>query len=330
MNRNEKDEQMDRVPSDVIYGLTLDGKGGMQPLAAGSEIPGDKPGWLHLDYGNPEAARWLLQTPLLNDAARESLLGQSNRPKLVRMGETVLLILRGINHNKDHRPEEMVALRIYITPDLIISSRRRALLSEQDVYGQLKLGGGADTPADWLVEICDALTDRAGEFVEELHDKILDLEEMVLMRDLPANGRLALIRKQLIMIRRYLSPQRDLVARLANEKISWLDEDDRRRLLDIADRLRRWLDDLDAGVARTAVLADEINNLMAEATNRRAYQMSVMALLFLPASFLTGLFGINLGGIPGAESPTAFWIFCGSLVALATGLAVWLKHRRWW
>ena len=321
---------MDRVPSDVIYALTLDGKGGMQPLAAGSEIPGKSPGWLHLDYGNPEAARWLLQTPLLNDAAKESLLGQSNRPKLVRMGETVLLILRGINHNKDHRPEEMVALRIFITPDLIISSRRRPQLSQQDVFKPLTQGGGAENPADWLVEVCDALTDRAGEFVEELHDQILELEEHVLARDLPANGRLARIRKQLIMIRRYLSPQRDLVARLANEKISWLDEDDRRRLLDIADRLRRWLDDLDAGVARTGVLADEINNLMAEATNRRAYQMSVMALLFLPASFLTGLFGINLGGIPGAESPTAFWVFCGSLVALATGLAVWLKHRRWW
>ena len=69
---------------------------------------------------------------------------------------------------------------------------------------------------------------------------------MVLMRDLPANGRLARIRKQLIMIRRYLSPAGS-AARLANEKISWLDEDDRRRLLDIADRLRRWLDDLDAG-----------------------------------------------------------------------------------
>ncbi|WP_349919895.1 zinc transporter ZntB [Aeromonas veronii] len=330
MNRREKDEWMDRVPNDVIYGLTLDGKGGMQPLAVGSEIPAAEPSWLHLDYGNPEAARWLLQTPLINEVVRESLLGQSNRPKLVRMGETVLLILRGINHNKDHRPEEMVALRIYITPDLILSSRRRPLLSERDVFEQLKLGGGADSPADWLVEICDALTDRAGEFVEELHDQILELEEQVLLRDLPPNGRLARIRKQLIMIRRYLSPQRDLVARLANEKISWLDEDDRRRLLDIADRLRRWLDDLDAGVARTAVLADEINNLMAEATNRRAYQMSVMALLFLPASFLTGLFGINLGGMPGAESPAAFWIFSGSLLALAVGLGVWLKHRRWW
>ncbi|MNE89289.1 Zinc transport protein ZntB [compost metagenome] len=53
-------------------------------------------------------------------------------------------------------------------------------------------------------------------------------------------------------------------------------------------------------------------------------------MLFLPATFLTGLFGINLGGIPGAESPLAFWVFSGSLLTLATVLAVWLKHRRWW
>ena len=70
-------------------------------------------------------------------------------------------------------------------------------------------------------------------------------------------------------------------------------------------------------MARTAVLADEINNLMAEATNRRAYQMSVMALLFLPASFLTGLFGINLGDPRGRESDR-LWVFCGFLLVLAT------------
>ena len=61
----------------------------------------------------------------------------------------MLLILRGINHNKDHRPEEMVALRIYITPDLIISSRRRPLLSEKDVFEQLTLGGADSPPTGW-------------------------------------------------------------------------------------------------------------------------------------------------------------------------------------
>ncbi|MBM7456967.1 zinc transporter [Oceanisphaera litoralis] len=321
---------MEQVPVNSIYRLVLDGAGGMQPLAAGATLPAGRPAWLHLDYGDPEAARWLTHTPLLNDTAREALLGQSSRPKLVRHGDNLLLILRGINHNKHDRPEEMVALRIFISPQLILSSRRRPILSEQDVYQQLVEQGGPVNPGDWLVEICDALTDRAGEFVEALHDQILELEEAVLENEMPATGRLGRIRKQLIMIRRYLSPQRDLVARLASEKIGWLDDDDRRRLLDIADRLRRWLDDLDAGVARTAVLADEINNIMTEATNRRAYQMSIMALLFLPASFLTGLFGINLGGMPGADNPLAFWIFCLLLLVLGTGLGFWLRRNRWW
>ena len=155
----------------------------------------------------------------------------------------MLLILRGINHNKDHRPEEMVALRIFITPDLIISSRRPSASGERCVRAAVA-GGGADTPADWLVEICDA--DRPGRGVRRGAARPdPDLEEMVLMRDLPANGRLARIRKQLIMIRRYLPS--GIWWRPANEKISWLDEDDRRRLPTSPTALRRWPDDPDAG-----------------------------------------------------------------------------------
>ena len=321
---------MELVPKQSIYSLQLTGDGGMAPLPAGSPLSEANPVWLHLDYGKPDAQQWLLNTPLLNEAAREALLGQSNRPKLLRYGDGLLLVLRGINHNAHDRPEEMVALRIFINAQQIISSRRRPLLSEQDVYQQLQEQAGPVNTGDWLVEICDTLTDRAGEFVDSLHDDILALEELVLENKLPASGQLSLIRKQLILIRRYLSPQRDLVARLASEKITWLEDDDRRRLLEIAERLRRWLDDLDAGVARTAILADEINNMMSAATNRRAYQISILALLFLPASFLTGLFGINLAGIPGAEHPLAFWIFCAALGGLALVLALWLKLRRWW
>lgn len=323
---------MEPLPEQCIYRLQLSSKGGLEPLPAEAELPATTaaPVWLHLDYEQPQAADWLRNTELVSETAREALLGQSSRPKLVRQGDNLLLTLRGINHNQGNSPEEMVALRIYITPSLIISSRHRPLLSEQDVYELLGSSDEQVTLGDWLVEMCDALTDRAGEFVEDLHDQILELEEQILMRELPTNGRLGRIRKQLILVRRYLSPQRDLIARLASEKIGWLNDDDRRRLLDIADRLRRWLDDLDAGLARTAVLADEVNNLMTEATNQRAYQMSIMALMFLPASFLTGLFGINLGGMPGADHPAAFWIFCLSLLALGGGLAVWLRRNRWW
>lgn len=318
------------VPNCSIYSLQLTGRGDMVTLFPDSLLSSTAVTWLHLDYGQPQAQQWLLTTPLLNEPARAALLGQSNRPKLLRYGESLLLVLRGINHNEQDNPEEMVALRIFINAQLIISSRRRPLLSEQDLYQQLQEQAGPVSSGDWLVEMCDTLTDRAGEFVDSLHDAILTLEENVLENILPASGQLSRIRKQLILIRRYLAPQRDLVARLASEKVSWLAPDDRRRLLDIAERLQRWLDDLDAGVARTAILADEINNMMTAATNKRAYQISILALLFLPATFLTGLLGVNLAGIPGAENPHAFWIFCTLLASLALILAIWLKLRRWW
>jgi zinc transporter len=137
------------------------------------------------------------------------------------------------------------------------------------------------------------------------------------------------IRRQLIVLRRYLAPQRDVFSRLANEKISWLESDDLRHLQEIADRMGRWLEDLDASIARTSLLADEINALMTEAMNRRTYIMSLFAMVFLPLSFFTGLLGVNLGGIPGADSPWGFLNFCLLLLTIAGGILLWLKLRKW-
>ncbi|KLU19199.1 hypothetical protein ABE79_06380 [Proteus mirabilis] len=69
--------------------------------------------------------------------------------------------------------------------------------------------------------------------------------------------------------------------------------------------------------------------MMADAMNRRTYTMSLMAMLFLPTTFLTGLFGVNLGGIPGNEFPYGFTIFCLSLFVLIVIVTWWLKRSRW-
>jgi zinc transporter len=147
------------------------------------------------------------------------------------------------------------------------------------------------------VDVCDALTDHASEFIEELHDKIIDLEDNLLDQQIPArfSGAAA---KQLIVMRRYMTPQRDVYARLASERLNWMNDDQRRRMQDIADRLGRGLDEIDSCIARTAVMADEIAQVMQESLARRTYTMSLMAMVFLPSTFLTGLFGVNLGGSP--------------------------------
>ena len=284
---------------------------------------------MHLDYSSPHAYEWIKKTPLLPDGVRDSLQGESSRPKLVKANGGMLLTLRCINANEGQRPDHMVAIRFYISDRIIVSTRRRRVHAVEAIVEDLAKRMGPLNTADWLVDLCEHITEQAGDFIDELQERIALLEEHLLSERAIHRGDLADIRRQLIVSRRYLAPQRDLFSRLANEKVGWLEADDLRRLQEIADRLGRWLEDLDSSIARTSLLADELNARLTEAMTRRTYIMSLMAMVFLPATFLTGLFGVNLGGIPGGGSEVGFLVFVSSLIALIGGLAVWLWHHRW-
>lgn len=315
--------------SDAIIACQLDGQGGLIPIEDKDVIHCERPCWLHLNYTHRQSAEWLSTTPLIPDAVRDALAGDSLRPRVSRLGDGFMITLRSVNLNSDSRPDQLVAIRVFINDKLIVSTRRRKVYAIDEVLNELQNGNGPVDGGSWLVEVCDVLTDHASEFIEDLQDKIIGLEDALMDQNVPPRGELALLRKQLIVMRRYMAPQRDVYARLASEKLGWMDDDERRRMQEISDRLGRSLDDLDASVARTAVLADEIASVMAEAMNRRTYTMSLLAMLFLPTTFLTGLFGVNLGGIPGAESHQGFAIFCLMLVVLVVGVALWLRKRKW-
>lgn len=315
--------------SDAIISCQLDGKGGMIPIAEDEVIQCEQPCWLHLNYTHRKSAEWLQSTTQIPDAVRDALAGDSMRPRVSRLGDGFMIVLRSVNHNSDARRDQLLVMRVFINDKLIVSTRRRKVSAVDEVLTDLQNGNGPIDCGSWLVDICDALTDHTSEFIEDLHDKIIELEDALLDQRMPARGELGLLRKQLIVMRRYMAPQRDVYARLASEKLAWMDDSERRRMQEIADRLGRGLDDLDAGVARTAILADEVASAMAESMNRRTYTMSLMAMIFLPATFLTGLFGVNLGGIPGGEWRYGFSIFCLLLVALAVGVAGYLRKRRW-
>ncbi|MBW3146055.1 hypothetical protein KZC46_22650, partial [Salmonella enterica subsp. enterica serovar Javiana] len=133
---------------------------------------------------------------------------------------------------------------------------------ERDCRRQTRVRATAASDVYKIQEVCEAITDHDSEFIEEVHDKIIDLEDKLLNQQIPPRGFLALIRKQLIVMRRYMAPQRDVYDRLASERLPWMSDDHRRRMQDIADRLGRGLDEIDACMARTGIRADEITQVM--------------------------------------------------------------------
>ena len=140
---------------------------------------------------------------------------------------------------------------------------------------------------------------------------------------------LAQLRKQTITLRRYLAPQREALNRLILEKFDWITDDYRMQLREISDRLIRHIEDIDAVRERAAVTQEELLSQISEQMNERMYVLSIVAAVFLPLGFFTGLMGINVGGMPGVEYEQAFWVVAALCVGVTLVLGIVFRHKKW-
>ena len=90
------------------------------------------------------------------------------------------------------------------------------------------------------------------------------------------------------------------------------------------------VDELDGILDRSRLVQESISDRLAAALNQRVYVLTLISGIMLPLTFLTGLLGVNLGGIPGANNPWAFAIFCISLGMMGICQYFLFRRLRWW
>ena len=115
------------------------------------------------------------------------------------------------------------------------------------------------------------------------------------------------VRSEAICFRRFVAPDRDALHTLPGLDFDWLAEDDRLHIVEAADRFARMAEELEAVRERAALLHEQITDLRAEQIDQRALYISIVAFIFLPLTFITGLFGMNVEGIPYAHTAWSFW-----------------------
>ena len=317
----------------LIHAYLLDGTGGGRRLEMPdieSWTPEQGALWMHLDYTGEAAREWVRNNAGLEELVADALLMEETRPRATAIDDGVLVALRGINMNPGAEPDDMVSIRLWIDNERIISTQKRVLLSVSDIAEQLDSGKGPADTSDFLVTLADRIVWRMSDTVDQCEDRVAYLEEQVLDE---GHGSLrfdlATLRRQTITLRRYFAPQRDAFAKLITEKIVWFDDDSRLRLREVSDRLIRHIEDLDAVRERAAVTQEELLSRLSDQMNTRMYVLSVVAAIFLPLGFLTGLLGINVGGIPGAENPWAFLVFILFIVGIVVAQMLWFRHKKW-
>jgi zinc transporter len=315
---------------DFIYGYYFVGDNQPKKISSLNDYDASSPHWLHFDYTVPTTKYWLEEHSQLPPVVVNALLDEETRPRATTLLDGVLISLRGVNLAPNSNPEDMVSIRLWFTKDKVISTRRRTLLSTQDIASDLDEGFGPKTASSFITLLTERLITRMDNTIYEIEDTVSLIEENILTSSsYSLRSELSDLRRQIISLRRYLSPQKEAMMQLLSDKITLFTAEEKIELRETADHLMRFIEDLDSIKDRAIVCQEELNNNLTEQMNNRMFVLSVVAAIFLPLGFLTGLLGINVGGIPGADNSSAFGIFIAILVAVVA-LQVWFFKKKKW
>lgn len=285
--------------------------------------------WVHLDARKPEDMAWLAAETDLPDIARSALVAQETRPRSDAMDEGALINLRGPGAVPDDEPDPLVSIRIWAERCWVTTVCLRTPLVLESLRDAMAAGKILD-PGDLISTLAMRITDVLDPDVAGLGD-LLDDCEVTLDASAahPLRRRIAKVRAQAIAYRRFVAPQRQALERLAAIEAEWLDDHDRLHLREAADRCARMSEELEAVRERAGLMHEELTDLRAEQMDKRALMISIVAFIFLPLTFLTGLLGMNVEGIPYAHAPWAFWGVVVVCAAIAVAVAFWFVARHW-
>ena len=321
------------MPKNRVQAYLLDKNGGAVELSyqeLNDVDTSNKILWVHFDYSSPEAIEWITNKSKIDSIAIDALLTQETRPRTTILDDSILIALRGVNLNPNSKPEDMVSIRLYISPNLIISTRKRDLLSISEIVESLKKGVGPKSSSEFLVDLTYRVTQRMEDIINQIEDRTDLLEENLIDNvNTKFRNEILAIRRETIILRRYLFPQKEALNKLYNDRISWLNEYEKIEIRETNDQVIRYIEELDTIRDKLSLIQEELSNTLSDQVNKKMYILSIISAIFLPLTFLTGLLGINIGGIPGSEDENAFYIFSTILLVIVSIQFYIFKKKKW-
>jgi zinc transporter len=286
--------------------------------------------WLHMCALHGETREYLEESSDLDPIIIDALLAAETRPRALVKSSGALVILRAMNLIQDENPEDMISSRIWIDREKIITTRRRDIKAIDDIVSCIAEGKGPVSPADFLVMITDRVFARMEPFFVDLEDRISKTEELL------ASGKqdevtddAALVRKRAAIFMRYVAPQKAVLEALLSAEFPWIGEEHKEHLVESLDMVTRYVEELQELRDRSQIINDELNNIHARRQNEISYIFSVAATIFLPLGFLTGLMGINIGGMPWVDEASAFWFFSGVCTLMVIAQVALFRKMGW-
>lgn len=290
--------------------------------------------WLDLDAPGPGETAKLGEIFGFHPLALEDTEHFGQRPKLDDYGDYVFLVFYGAWQHRDNDPDPLREVNMFISGHYVITIHRDPLPPFEKEREELD-GRVLHSEQFLLYRILDTLVDSFFPLLGDMDEEIDELESALLANpDERQLQRLFALKRQLVAMRKVVTPQRDLFANSVDQiaELPGLELDERDYFRDIYDHLIRISDLIDSYRDLLSGATDLYLSTVSNRQNDVMKQLTVIATIFLPLGFITGFFGQNFGFLVThlLTGELTFWLVgVGSMVATCIVLLVFFRRKGW-
>lgn len=300
------------------------------------------PLWLHLNTTDTRARRYIEQRAELPEDAVALLVGANPRIQVQvgapvdGQGPTVLAILGDLHHDASMDVENFGFIHVYVDGKRMISARRHPLQSPDRLRRELSAqptnsddAEPAETPYALFEHLLRVLGETFAQTVARLAEETEDAEDLILAGEYKdQRGVLGRIRRVLVRVRRQVSANRAALGILPTRLAAVLGPDLTQRLRAAIDRFEAIAQDIEVVQERARLLQEEIAGQVSESTNRNLFWLSIMTTTLLPITLITGVFGMNVGGLPFLTDHNGFWWVVSIMMTSVLAILLLLRRRK--
>jgi zinc transporter len=323
----------DQANDGLICGYRFGADGSATPVASTNEalllLNDQVPGfvWLHMNLSHGASLRWLRSHAGLSDNFFEALLEGSRSARIERDEDALFAVLNDVAFDFSFDAQEVETLWVSVQERLVISARRRPLRAVDRLRTAVRKGARMPSSVDLLDHLLQDQADELQRILRRASERMDDIEDAVLAGRHQTHGaELAGYRRLMVRLQRLLTPEPSALARVLSRPPAWTSTGDLQQLTRANEEFALVLRDIAALQDRIKLMQDESATKVAEENNRSLFMLTMVTVLALPINLISGLFGMNVGGIPLADDPSGFWwMLC--LIGSFTGLIAWRVLR---
>lgn len=263
----------------------------------------------------------------------EDVVHTGQRPKMEDMGDYLFIVLKMLSLRKDHKAFETEQLSLIVGSHFVISFQEREGDVFQPLRDRIHKGKGRirKSGSDYLAyTLMDAIVDNYFFILENLGEKIEMLQESVLSEPDPAHLReIQELRREIAFLRRSIWPLREAINALQRTESPLIGETVAPYLRDIYDHTIQIIETVEALRDAVSSTLDIYLSSLSNKMNEVMKILTIMASIFIPLTFIAGIYGMNFKFMPELEWKWGYLAVWIAILVVVVLMLILFRRKKW-